>query len=69
MVRQERGGEAGGGMRVQISIDKVRGPFVRQVEEPNTVIVLSAQDRIGHIQLGVLLIFRPQQRLPKDNGC
>ena len=24
---------AGGGMRVQISIDKVRGPFVRQVEE------------------------------------
>ena len=37
---------AGGGMRVQISIDKVRGPFVRQVEE------ISGQDLLACNQCG-----------------
>ena len=38
--------EAGGGMRVQISIDTVRGPFVQQVEE------ISGQDLLSCNQCG-----------------
>jgi heterodisulfide reductase subunit C len=37
---------AGGGMRVQISIDKVRGPFVARVEE------ISGQDLLACNQCG-----------------
>jgi heterodisulfide reductase subunit C len=37
---------AGGGMRVQISIDKVRGPFVARVEE------ISGQDLLSCNQCG-----------------